>query len=120
MNKAWQLCVVDREACDFSQAPKFERIFKNTPPLESTQNGTVLFVVTTILKPFKDLDSIFYELKDIPKFAVMGGVMYSYAWLPNIKHYRWFMQDMLRPILSEQDAIDVETKFGINLENFIW
>ena len=120
MNKAWQLCIVDREVCDFSQAPQFERIFKNMPPLESTQNGTVLFVVTTILKPFKDLDSIFYELKGIPKFAAMGGVMYSYAWLPNIKQYGWFMQDMLRPILSEQDAIDVETKFGINLENFIW
>ena len=120
MNKAWQLCIVDRESCDFSKAPKFENAFKNTPPLESTQNGTVLFVVTTILKPFKDLEPIFYELKDIPKFEFMGGVMYSYAWLPNIKHYGWFMQDMLRPILSEQDAIDVETKFGINLENFIW
>ena len=119
MNKAWQLCIVDRESCDFSKAPKFERVFKTAPKLESIKNGTVVFAITSILKPFNSLNPRFYELKDIPKFSFIGGVMFSYAWLPSTKRYGWFMQDMLRPILSEQDVIYAETKFGINLENFI-
>lgn len=119
MDKAWQLCIVDRESCDFSKAPKFEQAFKNASKLESIKNGTVLFAITAMLKPFNSLNPRFYELKSIPKFAVMGGVVFSYAWLPNTKRYGWFMQDILRPILSEQDVIDVETKFGVSLENFI-
>ena len=119
MDKAWQLCIVDRESCDFSKVPEFERVFKTAQKLESIKNGTALFAITSILKPFNSLNPKFYELKNIPKFAFIGGVMFSYAWLPNTKRYGWFMQDILRPILSEQDVIYAETKFGINLENFI-
>ena len=119
MNKAWQLCIVDRESCDFSKAPNFERVFKSAQKLESSKNGTVVFAITSILKPFNSLNPRFYELKYIPKFSFIGGVMFSYAWLPSKKRYGWFMQDILRPILSEQDVIYAETQFGVNLENFI-
>ena len=119
MDKAWQLCIVDRESCDFSKAPEFERVFKTASNLESIKNGTVLFAITSILKPFNSLNPRFYELKDSPKFSFIGGVMFSYAWLPSTKQYGLFMQDILRPILSEQDVIYAETQFGVNLENFI-
>ena len=114
MDKAWQLCIVDREACDFSQSPKFEQAFKTTTRIETPPNGTALFAVTSLLKPFKSLDPIFSELKAIPKFAIMDGVMFSYVWWPNTKRYGWLMQDILRPILSEQDVIYAETMFGVN------
>ena len=119
MNKAWQLCVVDRDACDFSKAPKFNHVFKTASCLEAFPNGTVLFAITSLFKPFKDLGSMFFELTAISPFSFIGGVMFSYVWSPETKRYGWLMQEILRPVLTERDAIEMETKFGIDLRGFV-
>ena len=119
MDKSWQLCIVDREACDFSKAPKFEQVFRTAARLDAFPNGTVLFAVTSLFKPFKELDPIFSELQAIPPFAFIGGVMFSYVWSPDGKNYGWLLQEILRPVLSERDAIEMETKFGISLDAFL-
>ena len=119
MDKSWQLCIVDREACDFSEAPKFEQVFRTAARLDAFPNGTILFAVTSLFKPFGELSPIFSELQVIPKFAFIGGVMFSYVWSPEIKSYGWLMQEILRPVLTERDAIEMETKFGIDLREFV-
>ena len=45
--------------------------------------------------------------------------MFSYVWSPDRKNYGWLMQEILRPVLSERDAIEMETKFGIDLRGFV-
>ena len=118
MDKSWQLCIIDREACDFSKAPKFDQVFRTAAKLDEFPNGAILFAITSLFKPFRELDPIFCELQAISKFAFIGGVMFSYVWSPNGKNYGWLMQEILRPVLSERDAIEMEAKFGINLEEF--
>lgn len=119
MDTSWQLCIVDREACDFSEAPKFEQVFRTAARLDAFPNSAIVFAVTSLFKSFRELSPIFSELQAIPKFAFIGGVMFSYVWSPDRKNYGWLMQEILRPVLSERDAIEMETKFGIDLRGFV-
>lgn len=121
MNKAWQLCVIDRTLIDFSMAPNFAQQVMADATTSPMKDGTIVFVVGIIVKSFSSLPSTFTELKkaSLKYYAISDGVVFANVWSPSIKKYGWIMRDFLRPILSEQDAIDVEIKFGVNLKNFI-
>ena len=120
MSKAWQLCVVDRTLTDFSMAPNFAQQVMADATTSIMKDGTVVFVVGIIVKSFSSLPSAFAELKASSKYyAIPDGVVFANVWNPSLKKYGWIMRDFLRPILSEQDAVEAEMKFGVNLKNFI-
>lgn len=118
MNKAWQLCVVDRQRVNFSEAPNFMKLVSDDAMTSAIKDGMAVFVVNTIVKSFNSLSSEFQELATHPTYRLPQGVTFANIWSPYIRRYGWVMQDFLHPILSEQDAIEMETKFGINLNNF--
>ena len=118
MDKAWQLCVVDRDAVDLSKAPEFEKMLMSVQAKSPFPNGTPVFVVTSELKSFKNLAQVYQTLTSIRRYAVMNGILFSYVWMPTEMHYGWIMHDLLRPILTERDAVEMEAKFGLNLEEF--
>ena len=119
MDKAWQLCVVDRDFACFENAIDFELKFKTVDKDEPFPNGTIVFATCSVLKGFDALGAFFDSAKFVPRYRFMGGIMFSYVWVPSASRYGWIMQDMLRPILTEIDAIDMEIKFGINLKEWI-
>lgn len=122
ISKAWQMCVVDRSILNFSNinssnTPRFNDLIR----CSAVRDGEVMFVISTRLLKFDELDkkSSMIELMRIPRCKFMNGVMFSYVWRPEKKAYDWIFHDILKPILSEQDAIEAETTLGAKLEEFI-
>ena len=119
INKAWQLCVVDRQRVDFIKAPNFMKLVSDDAIASTIKDGTAIFVVNTIVKPFSSLPSKFQELASYSGYSIPQGVTFANIWNPSSGKYGWIIQDFLHPILTEQDIIEMETKFGISLKNFL-
>lgn len=122
INKAWQLCVIDRFRADFSNAPHFENLVKNDAKTSKLADGTIVFIVNSMVKPFTSLSSAYNELRNsnhFPAYSILNGIPFAYVWQPNNKKYATVLHEFLRPILTEQDAVEMEFKFGIDLKMFI-
>ena len=120
MNRNWQMCVVDSDLIDGKDMPKFSKIIASELNADNELgNGDVVFVAFTEMRPIsKFSNDLQDELQRHPTFRFFEDVQFAYVWYPKTKRYIWILQSILRPILCEEDAIEVETKFGINLEKW--
>ena len=108
-SQAWQLAVVDyslvknnyHKLCpQFSIAVEKSKHIKN-----ALADGEIVFIVCAHEQQ--------YNIEEY-KNPVRARV-----WIPRIKKYGFCLLDMLYPVLSEKDAIDLELRLGVNLDDFV-
>ena len=119
MNKAWQLCIIDSDSADFSDCIEFNNTLNTAVKNGKISNGCIVYVVNSVIIPFNELNPLFKGIKEKSRYSFIDGVPFAYVWYPSIKRYGWVFQDILKPIITEQDIIEIETKFGISLEEYI-
>ena len=126
MKNVWQLAVIDTSMVNASRFPTLAKSISNTI---SQCNGEVAFIVGSTVISLHELVECQplaakingRELADELLHADMYrnfGVPYATVFYPKTKHYGIVMLDVLRPILSEEDALEVEMKFGIDLSQY--
>ena len=123
MKNGWQLAVIDTSMVNVS---RFPTLAKNISKFISNCNGEVVFITSLTVIPLQELverqrlatkidgKELVKELSRLDMYRDFG-VPYATVFYPKTKHYGIVILDVLRPILSEEDALEVEMKFGIDL-----
>lgn len=126
MKSGWQLAVIDVSQVN---ASKFPTLAKSLSKSISDCNGEVVFITSSTVIPLQELveqqnlatkidgQKLIYELSQSGMYRDFG-IPYATVFYPKTKHYGLIILDVLRPILSEEDAIEVEMKFGIDLSQY--
>ncbi len=127
MKNGWQLAVVDTSMVNASKYPVLAKSISNSI---SQCNGEAAFIVSSIVIPLQELverqhlaakidgKEVVEELLHADMYRIFG-VQYATVFYPKTKHYGMVILDVLRPILSEEDALEVEMKFGIDLSRYM-
>lgn len=127
MKNGWQLAVIDSTMVNASKYPVLAKSISNSI---SQCNGEAAFIVDSTVIPLQELVERQHLAAKIDGKEVVDellhadmyrnfGVPYATVFYPKTKHYGIVMLDVLRPILSEEDALEVEMKFGIDLSKYI-
>lgn len=127
MKNGWQLAVIDSTIVNASKYPVLAKSISNSI---SQYNGEAVFIVCSTIIPLQELvkrqhlaamidgKELVEELSRYDMYRYFG-VPYATVFYPKTKHYGMTMLDVLRPILSEEDALEVEMKFGIDLSRYV-
>lgn len=111
----WQLAVIDEAMVDKDKFPNLLR-----QGVKSLRNE-VVFITSTMRKlvaPQECRDQASIELSMVEEYKHFG-VPYCGVYYPTKRRYGYCMAMFLRPILSEEDAIDVETRLGVDVRRWM-
>lgn len=108
-SQAWQLAVVDYDMLKnkfCKSCPQFvEAIEISKREKHALVDGEVVFIVCAYEKQCN-----IGEYKNPVRVRV---------WIPRIEGYGFCLLDMLHPVLSEKDAIDLELRLGVKLDDYV-
>ena len=108
INQAWQLAVVDYDRLKnfYEKNKKFARIVESSKSRDTSfKDGEVVYIAS-IMDTCKKIGEVDFS----PQCRV---------WLPERNKYGYCILDMLYPILTEKNIIEVELKFGIKLDDYV-
>lgn len=116
----WQLAVIDIDRCNERMFPLFCRTMRNDVSLNAYGNA-VVFIIDTMWIPIDNVTNntdVSLELKKNRMFSECG-MSFAYVCIPSEKTYFCCPIMALAPILSEEDAIDVETRLGVDVRRWM-
>lgn len=121
MKNEWQLAVVDLDVYKWNDGSalkkKFEQLFND--PDRTLVQSTVVYICSVAQIPCVKFGSE-YDW-DNPSYGGMfsNGVPIANVWIPKAKRYGYAPLYVLRPIVTEADAIEMEMKFSISLKDYV-
>ena len=108
-SQAWQLAVVDYSLVKNNfqkQRPQFINVIERSKHKENALvDGEVVFIVCA-----HELQCNVGEYKNPISARV---------WIPRLERYGFCLLDALHPVLSEKDAIDLELRLGVKLDDYV-
>lgn len=107
-SQAWQLAVVDYSLVKnnyHKSCPQFINVIERAKHKENALvDGKVVFIVCA------------YELQcNVGEYK---NPIRARVWIPRIERYGFCLLDVLHPVLSEKDAIDLELRLGVKLDDY--
>lgn len=118
MHTGWQLAIVDLDIFPICKGTALEKELQHA--LSSSDNkissGKVVYICSTMQVPIDQLGKEWQELAYANIFA-LKEVPLANIWIPDNTSYGWAPLYLLRPIITEADAVEAELKFGISLKD---
>lgn len=109
-SQAWQLAVVDYSLVKnnyHKQLPQFSNVVEKSKHMKNALvDGEVVFIVCA-----HEQQCNIEEYKNPVRARV---------WIPRVEKYGFCLLDMLHPVLSEKDAIDLELRLGVKLDDYVY
>ena len=118
MKNNWQLAVVDYDHMNLKDCLHLKTTIQKLKTTSVVSHGEIVYIASMFIKSLSELGSAFSELKQQPLYAKFR-VHFAYIYVPKEHCYAIILNECLRPILNEKDAIEVETQMGISLEDYL-